>query len=218
MAGFGEARRGPFGLLLDVAYMKLGLGTSLEHTRDLGRLAVLGVGASAGLNVQMVVAEAAAAYELAHWGGAEGAGSSALDVYAGGRLWWQEAEADLSVSATITGLGPLGLTLTRSGTAAATGNVTWVDPIVGVRFRHQFSPGMRAFIKADVGGFGAGSKFSWQAIAAIDYDLFKFNGATWSGMVGYKALHVDYSQGSGLSQYEYNMTMFGPILGITARF
>jgi hypothetical protein len=37
-------------------------------------------------------------------------------------------------------------------------------------------------------------------------------------MIGYKALYVDYAQGSGLTQYEYSMTMYGPIFGITARF
>jgi hypothetical protein len=37
-------------------------------------------------------------------------------------------------------------------------------------------------------------------------------------MIGYKALHVDFSQGSGLNLYEYNMTMHGPILGLTAQF
>jgi hypothetical protein len=37
-------------------------------------------------------------------------------------------------------------------------------------------------------------------------------------MVGYRALYVDYSKGSGLNQFEYHMTMHGPIIGITARF
>jgi hypothetical protein len=37
-------------------------------------------------------------------------------------------------------------------------------------------------------------------------------------MVGYKALSVDYAQGSGVSRYEYDVTMHGPIFGIPARF
>jgi hypothetical protein len=37
-------------------------------------------------------------------------------------------------------------------------------------------------------------------------------------MLGYKALSVDYSQGSGLTHYEFDMTMHGPIFGVTARF
>ena len=37
-------------------------------------------------------------------------------------------------------------------------------------------------------------------------------------MLGYRALHVDYSQGSGITLYEYDMTIHGPISGSTARF
>jgi hypothetical protein len=59
---------------------------------------------------------------------------------------------------------------------------------------------------------------SWQALVALNYDTYVAKSVTWSGMVGYKALNVDYTQGSGLTHYEYNMTMHGPILGVTARF
>ena len=37
-------------------------------------------------------------------------------------------------------------------------------------------------------------------------------------MLGYKALSVDYSGGSGLTQYEFDMIMHGPIVGVMARF
>jgi hypothetical protein len=37
-------------------------------------------------------------------------------------------------------------------------------------------------------------------------------------MLGYKALYVDYLKGSGLSQFEYDVTMHGPILGVTTRW
>ncbi len=73
-------------------------------------------------------------------------------------------------------------------------------------------------ISGDVGGFGAGSKFSWQALGALDYEFYRTKNVSWSGMIGYKALNVDYSKGSGLTHYEYDMTMYGPIFGITARF
>jgi len=53
-----------------------------------------------------------------------------------------------------------------------------------------------------VGGFGAGSKFSWQAIGAVDYEFARTEHVSWSGMIGYKALYVDYSKGSGLSTYD----------------
>src|SRR5215470_6443114 len=56
------------------------------------------VGASAGLTVKMFIGEAAAAYEVARWSGLFSPGSStALDLYAGGRAWWQRGEVDLAV-------------------------------------------------------------------------------------------------------------------------
>jgi hypothetical protein len=219
LAAFGEARYNRFAILTDIAYMKLGIGASLERSRDIGRLATLGIGVTAGLTVQMVIAEIAAAYEVAHWNSGILPGSgTALDLYAGGRVWWQEAQADFSVSGALAGLGPLGLTFTKAGTVSASGDVSWVDPVVGARLRHQFAPGWDLVVSGDVGGFGVGSKFSWQAIGALDFDFLRSKDVTWSGMVGYKALYVDYAQGSGLTQYEYNMTMYGPIFGVTARF
>lgn len=219
LAAFGEARYGRFAVLSDIAYMKLGLGASLTNSRDIGRLATLGIGASAGLTVKMVIAEVAAAYEVARWGaGASPDSGTALDLYAGGRVWWQRADADFNISGTLTGLGPLGLTRTVAGTAEASGDVSWVDPVIGARLRHQIAPGWNLVMSGDVGGFGAGSKFSWQAIGALDFDFLRTKNVTWSGMIGYKALYVDYTQGSGMAQYEYSMTMYGPIFGITARF
>jgi hypothetical protein len=55
-------------------------------------------------------------------------------------------------------------------------------------------------------------------LAALNYDFCVRNNVTRSGMLGYRALFVDYSRGSGFTHYEYDMTMHGPILGITARF
>jgi len=219
VAAFGEARYGRFAVLTDLAYMKLGIGASLEHSRDIGSLATLGISASAGLTVQMVIAEVAAAYEVARWdaSGTPGSGT-ALDLYAGGRLWWQEGKVDFTASGTLTGLGPLGLSASGVGMVSAKGDVSWIDPVVGARLRHQFAPGWDLVVSGDVGGFGVGSKFSWQTIGALDFELRRTQTVTWNGMLGYKALFVDFSQGSGFNQYEYSMTMFGPIFGITARF
>lgn len=215
LAAFGEARYGRFGLLTDIAYMKLGLGASLTRSRGIDEFSAA-VGASAGLTVEMLIAEAAAAYEIANWGGLTSPGSrTALDLYAGGRAWWQYADAELTVSGTVN---IIGLTRTGNGTFFASADVSWVDPLVGARLRHQFAPGWNFVMSGDVGGFGAGSKFSWQALATLDYEFCRSKNVTWSGMVGYKALSVDYSQGNGLTHYEYDMAMYGPIFGLTARF
>ena len=213
--GYFEARNGRLSLFADVVYLKIALDSSMERSRGVDALNAT-VGASAGLKYETVIAEMAAAYEVARWGstGAPGSGT-AIDVFGGVRGWWQKADASLSATGTIN-VGDL--TRNADGTLSASGSVSWVDPLVGVRLRHQFAPGWNFVASGDVGGFGVGSKFSWQALAALNYDFYVHNGITWSGMAGYRALYVDYSQGSGLSQYEYKMTMHGPIFGLTARF
>ena len=215
LAALGEARNGRFGLLADVFYIKADLGAGV--TRSRGTDAIGGaLGVSAGLDTKMVIAEVAAAYEIAHWSGLTSPGSSsALDLYAGGRVWWQRADAQITASGT---LNVFDLTFSRVGVLSAEKSVSWVDPLVGMRLRHQFAPAWNFVVSGDVGGFGAGSKFSWQVLAALDYEICRSRTVTWSAMVGYKALSVDYSQGSGLSLYEFDMTMHGPIFGVTARF
>jgi hypothetical protein len=215
VAAFGEARIGPVSLLSDIAYLKLGLDSSITRSRNVDNLG-LSVGASAGLKVEMVIAELAAAYEVGRWNSLFAPGTeSALDLYGGARIWWQHADAELQLSGT---LNAAGLTLTGSRTLSAARSVSWVDPVIGMRFRHQINRNLALIASGDIGGFGAGSEFSWQVIGALNYEFLQRNNVTWSGMVGYKALSVDYSQGSGLTRYEFDMVMHGPIVGLTARF
>jgi hypothetical protein len=46
-----------------------------------------------------------------------------------------------------------------------------------------------------------------------DFDVDAF-----SGVIGYRALSVDYSQAEGQRRYRFNMLQHGPVLGISARF
>jgi hypothetical protein len=215
LAGYFEARNGRLSIFADLTYLKVGLDGSMTHSRGVDELNAA-VGASTGLKIEMFIAELAAAYEVVRWGATRAPGSgTAIDVFAGARGWWQKADASFTASGTVN---IFDLTRNADGTLSASDSVGWVDPLVGLRLRHQFAPGVNFVASGDVGGFGVGSKFSWQALAALNYDFCVRNNITWSGMLGYKALFVDYSKGSGLTHYEYDMTMHGPILGITARF
>jgi hypothetical protein len=105
-----------FGLLTDIAYMKVGLGASITRSRGTDEIGGT-VGASAGLTVKMLIAEVAAAYELVNWTGLTSPRSStAVDVYAGGRGWWQHADVDIVASGT---LNIFDLTFTRAGILSA---------------------------------------------------------------------------------------------------
>jgi hypothetical protein len=81
----------------------------------------------------------------------------------------------------------------RTIALAPSGDLEWVDPVVGTRLRHQFASGSEFNLEGDVGSFGAGSEFSWQAVATYGFDVNAF-GTAMRSVVGYRALSVDYSQ------------------------
>lgn len=213
--GSFELRKDRFSVFSDVVYLKIALDRSAVRTIGSDALGA-SVGASAGFKEEMVIAELAATYEVAHWGSnATPNSGTSIDVLGGGRLWWMRADASLSLAGTVN----IGDLIVSGGTAIAkSGDVDWVDPLVGARLRHQFAPGLNLTVSGDVGGFDVGSKFSWQALAAVNYDFYKSKSVTWSGMLGYRALYVDYTKGAGTTHFEYDMTMHGPVLGLTAQF
>ena len=47
---------------------------------------------------------------------------------------------------------------------------------------------------------------------------FQFNGLNCQGMIGYRALEVDYSKGSGVQQSGLDVVMHGPIVGLGLQF
>jgi hypothetical protein len=94
------------------------------------------------------------------WGAPGDAGSfAAIDVMAGGRYWWQQADLNLSLIGTAN-LDELSIAGGRA--FAKSGNVSWLDPFIGARFRYQIAPGKVLDYTGDDGGFGVGSKFTCQ--------------------------------------------------------
>jgi hypothetical protein len=142
----------------------------------------------------------AKAYEAAR------SGALAFDVLAGARYWHQEADLSLAVAAAVrAGFRPL-----RFGRLAR--------PMVTGRVGYTIAAGMSSCCAADIGEFGVGSNFSWQAIGAYGFESGAYQGITFSGVIGYRALSVDYAQGEGRQRYEFEMLQHGPLLGISARF
>lgn len=216
-----EARNDRFAILGDFTYLLLGVSEGGARSVTLGPVATTGAQGELDTTIKMVVAELAAAYEVARWGAAFGGPGSgtALDVYGGGRLWWQQVEVSLALTTQLALVLPQQTFAVEGGRAVArSGDVTWVDPIVGLRIRHQFAPGHELTVSGDIGGFGVGSRFSWQAIGAYKWAFAKTHGVTWSGLLGYRALYVDYSKGSGDTLYSYDMLTHGPVVGVSARF
>ncbi|MBM6582244.1 hypothetical protein ILT44_18740 [Microvirga sp. BT689] len=209
LMGDFEARNGPFGLLANVVWSKIGVERDNVRSRTLAPGITGTLGTSLSLDIEMAIAEIGAAYEVAR------SGPLAFDILAGARYWYQEGDLSFGVTGTVE-VGDLEVTGARA--FARSGSVDWLDPMIGARVRYALAPGHELQLRGDIGGFGVGSDFSWQAIGAYGFELGTYQGVTFSGVVGYRALYVDYVQGEGRQRYEFDMLQHGPILGISARF
>jgi len=92
----------------------------------------------------------------------------------------------------------------------------WVDPLIGMRWIWHFAERWKLFVTGDIGGFGIGSSFSWQAGALVDWQPFKHV----SFVAGYRALYQDYEDGTSGTPDYFNIqaTYHGPLLGVSFRW
>jgi hypothetical protein len=205
---YAEARNGPLALYNDIIYAPLGVGAS--RARSFGGLSL---DTTASVDIRETIIEAGAAYEISKWHFFTG--WTAVDLLAGARYWRQDVDINLALTAT---LDTAGLVLTRGRAIARSGDVEWVDPLVGLRFRHELAPGQELLLRGDVGGFDAGSQFSWNVLAAYSFQVGVYHGVTYSGLLGYRALSVDFEKDSGRSRFEFDMIQHGPLMGLVVSF
>jgi hypothetical protein len=97
------------------------------------------------------------------------------------------------------------------------GSHDWVDPFVGGRLEVGLTESVDFALRGDVGGFGVGSDFTWntQALLGYRFSLFGANAEAWGG---YRALGQDYDEGSGRTDFEWDVILHGPIIGMTVRW
>jgi hypothetical protein len=95
------------------------------------------------------------------------------------------------------------------------GSKTWLDPIVGLQL-HTPENGRRwhAQVYTEIGGFGAGSTFTWQVFPTVGVSLSK--GAALE--FGYRWLDIDYESGENTTLFKYDVLTQGPVLGFRFRF
>jgi hypothetical protein len=204
-----EARNGPFAIYGDLVWSKIGVEGGNVRSRTLAPGVTGTLGTSLDLNIEMAIIEVGAAYEVAR------SGPLALDVLGGARYWHQEADLSFDIAGAVD-IGDLELAGARA--FGRSGSVDWLDPVIGARVRYAVAPGHELFLRGDIGGFGAGSDFSWQAIGGYGFEFGTYQGITFSGVIGYRALSVDYAEGEGRRRYEFDMLQHGPILGISMRW
>ena len=72
-------------------------------------------------------------------------------------------------------------------------------------------------LEADVGGFGAGSDFSWQVVGTYGFDVQCF-GTPLHTVIGYRALAVDYSENGRFGRNNLDFVEHGPVMGVKFRW
>ena len=124
--------------------------------------------------------------------------SDIADLTFGARYTRLEAEVDFDA--------PLG--------AKVSGTRDWIEPIVGIVLRTPGEGRWHAMLAADIGGFGIGSDFAWQAFPSVGFDMAK-----WASLeMGYRFLSTDYETGEGSDRFTYDILYQGPLLGVAFRF
>jgi len=98
------------------------------------------------------------------------------------------------------------------------GNEYWFEPVLGVRTLWDLSERWRLSLAGNIGGVAFGSDFAWGAFGLIGYrfSLFGEDNATVFG--GYRALSQDYDDGHGNNKFEWDVTLHGPVIGLSILF
>lgn len=87
---------------------------------------------------------------------------------------------------------------------------TFVDPVLALRVNTPLSNRWSVLTYADLGGFGVGSDFTWQAAVTASYAVTENLYLS----LGYRHLFVDYADGGTV----FEGAMSGPVIGATWRF
>ncbi len=188
----GEARKGRFGIYANAIYAELG------DTQGSG-----GIDVKAEANIAW--AGAGGFYRLGPWTVLPDAGALApqvaVDPYAGIRYTYIDGELRV-----------------RNGGPQASQDHDWIDPVVGLRTIWRIGPDWSVTALGDIGGFGVGSDFTWQAAGLLGYRFGLFGKDDARIQAVYRALHQDYSNGNGNDEFKWDMTLHGPTLALSIDF
>ena len=94
----------------------------------------------------------------------------------------------------------------------AEADASFVDPIVGMRFRRNLSEKFWVNLRGDVGGFGVGSDFSWFVNAGAGYIVSRLISLDF----GYRIWDFDYESDGDLKKLDAALAGFG--FGLTFHF
>jgi hypothetical protein len=208
--GYMQAKNGPLTLFNDTIYADLGQSNDLVRSRTFSPHVSGTLGIADSSQYKYWTVEAGGMYEVMHPDR-----DSVLEVLAGGRYWNQQLDVNVDLARTAN---LDGLIISGTRAIARSGTQQWIDPFIGARLRYYPGAGQEITLRGDIGGFGVGSQFTWQALATYNWFLCTHGSLTLDGYLGWRALSVDYETGAGTSRYEFDVLQQGPVVGITGRF
>lgn len=186
----GSVERGRWGLLTDLSYVRV--GEDAARTTPGGRF----TGRARVSNTQGIY-DLAVRYRLGEEESAVASpGAFSVIPYLGVRV----IDARLDASAEIQGNGPMDLSFEREGTFGR----TWAQPLAGLQGSVFLSPRLRAFARADVGGFGLSGKKDLSGNAQIGLGYAIGNNTDLNLSWRYMSLQyqINKSPDSGFSTYQ----------------
>ncbi len=98
----------------------------------------------------------------------------------------------------------------RGALPGASGSKDFVDPLVGARVTWDLGNRWVFDLEADIGGFGINSDLTWSLRGGARYRVTRW----FSVELGYKALDIDYADGSGANRFEWDILFHGPYLAL----
>lgn len=121
----------------------------------------------------------------------EAGGGTTVDVMGGLRAW----NIDGEVTSPVLSVAP---------------SASFVDPILALRVNTPLADRWSVLSYVDIGGFGAGSDFTWQAAVTVNYQARENLYLS----AGWRHLAVDYDKGGTV----FDGAMSGPVIGVTLTF
>jgi len=206
-----EVRKNRFGFFVNPLYSKT------ENDSNINLLSGTPLKQKYKLNteIDLFIMSAGPFYRFGPWdlGSSEGKSGQLLivDVMAGARYTYLQIDLDLDRKSGLA-IPELPERISEDG------DKSWVDPIVGGRVTLILSPQWMISVLGDVGGFGVNSDSAWMFTAGVGYNFKAFGGRDSQFYAGYRAMHMDYSDGSGEDKFEWDITLKGPLVSMGVAF
>lgn len=191
----GKADGSALGIVFDAQYVDLG-----EEPSGIGP----GGAGEVDIDIQQGIVELLAGYRFPRVD-LDDSGSQALvfDVMGGARYNYLRQKIDVTPGLAAPFTENLG------------GDERWVEPVFGGRVTWVINDRWNANLRGDLAGFGvSGDDLTWSLTGIVGW-------RAWENItlrLGYRVYDMDYSTGSGASEFAFDATENGPFLGVTYRF